>query len=298
MKIEDEDLNVEEEILPQDEQEEETVEQSEVSNESEEPATIQDEDEDEEDRIVTIGDSVPEGEAEETEETKETPGWVKKVRKVNRKLESENRKLKRALEEKEKVAQAEKPVELGPKPTLAASKYDDVKFAEEIIAYDGRKRQIEAQATENAKVVEEQNKSWQTRQEIYVNQKQEHSFKDFSETEELVSNTLSQTQQGILVQGADDAALVVYALGKNPKKLEELAAINNPVNFAFAMSKLESQLKVTSKKAPKPEQRVNATKKGGLSGNTDKVLERLREAAAKTGDYTEVSAYKNKLRKG
>ena len=61
---------------------------------------------------------------------------------------------------------------------------------------------------------------------------------------------------------------------------------------------MESQLKVTNKKAPAPEKRVSTGKAGGMSGNTDKVLERLRDEAAKTNDYTAVTAYKNKLRKG
>ena len=56
------------------------------------------------------------------------------------------------------------------------------------------------------------------------------------------------------------------------------------------------QLKITSKKAPAPEQRINATKAGGMGGNTDEALERLRAKADKTGDYTEVTAYKRNLR--
>jgi len=296
----DEDLvNVEEDINTEEQVVEEVVESSEVSEEPESESAIIP-DEDEEDRIVTIGDSPePEGEANESgEESQETPGWVKKVRKVNRKLESENKKLKRQLEEKAKAAEISKPVELGVKPTLASCKYDDGKYETELISFYERKRKVEEQAAVKAKTVEEQNKSWQTRQEKYVSLKQEHSFKDFEDVEELVSSTFSQTQQGIIVQGAEDAALLVYALGKNPKKLEELAKITDPVSFAFKVAKLESQLKVTDRKAPKPEKRVSGGKSGGISGSSDKVLERLRETAAKSGDYTEVLAYKNKLRKG
>lgn len=301
MSIKDEDLVIDE----VDNTEEDSIEISDESIETEpesEPATIQDEvdgdDEEEEDRVVTIGDSEPEGETEETEETKETPGWVKKVRKVNRKLESENKKLKRQIEANAKAVETEKPIELGEKPTLKGSGYDDAKFAEEIIAYDNRKRKVEAQAAEKAKMVEEQNAQWQKRQEKYSDLKQEHSFKDFSEAEELVVETFSQTQQSIIIQGAEDSALLVYALGKNPKKLEELSKITNPVDFAFSLAKVESQLNVKSKKAPKPEKRLNTGKAGGQSGNSDSTLDRLREEAARTGDYTKVTAYKRKLRKG
>jgi len=285
IKVDDE---IQEDVLPEDIQEE-TIEDSEVSEESN-PAIIQDEEE-EEDRIVTIGDSAP----EEEEEHQETPGWVKKVRKSNRRLESENKRLKRQLEENAKATETVKPVELGVKPTLASVKYDDVKYEQELEAYNDRKREVKAQQAQNDKTVEDQNKVWQNRQEQYVNLKQEHSFKDFSDMEELVSTSFSQTQQGIIIQGAEDSALLVYALGKNPKKLEEFAKINDPVEFAFKVAKLESQLKVTSKKAPSPEKRVSTGKAGGISGNGDKTLERLRAEADKSGNYTKVTAYKRKL---
>lgn len=290
----DEDLVIEEDNI---EVEEEIVEKT---DNSEEPEIVQDEEDAEEDRIVTIGDEEPEDEEEsEDSEIKHEPqDLVKKLRKVTRGLEKKNKALQRQIEANKKAAEIEKPVELGEKPTLAGCKYDDAKFEQEIIAYDARKRKVESQAAEKAKLVEKQNEVWQNRQKQYVALKQEHSFKDFEEAEETVSATFSQTQQGIIVQGAEDAALVVYALGKNPKKLKELAEISDPVDFAFKVAKLESQLKVVNKKAPKPEKRITSGSAGGISGNTNKTLERLREAAAKSGDYTEVTAYKNKLRKG
>ena len=265
----DEDLVVnEEEVEVDNTEEEELVENSEVS-ENEEPENVQDEDE--EDRIVSIGDPVP----QEEEEHQKAPPWVKKVRLVNRKLEGENKRLKRQIEDNKRAAEISKPVELGEEPSLAGCKYDDVKYKQELRAYDERKRKVDEQAVETAKTVETQNKNWQNHQEKYVNLKQEHNFKDFGETEELVSNTFSITQQSIIVQGAEDAALLVYALGKNPKKLEELSKITDPVDFAFKVAKLESQLKVTSRKAPKPEKRVSGGKAGGMSGNVDKTLEKL-----------------------
>jgi hypothetical protein len=52
-----------------------------------------------------------------------------------------------------------------------------------------------------------------------------------------------------MLQGADNPALVVYALGKNPKKAKELSEIKDPVKFAFAVAKLEKELKVTNRRA-------------------------------------------------
>lgn len=288
IEVEDTEQDVEEEIEnPDDSEQTEDV-----------PENVQDE-EDEEDRIVTIGDppsEEAEGNEEDEENHQEAPQWVKKVRKTNRKLESEVKKLKRELENMSKAAETEKPVELGEKPTLKSSGYDDAKYEQALISYYERKRKVEEQAAEKAKIAEKQNEAWQVKTKQYVSLRQKHSFKDFEEVEAEVSNALSETQQGIIVQGADDSALLVYALGKNPKKLEELVKITDPVEFAFKVAKVESQLKVTNKKAPSPEKRVSASKTGGMSGNVDKTLERLRAEADKTGDFTKVVAYKNKLR--
>jgi len=241
-------------------------------------------DPDEEDVVVTLG------EGSEEEQHEEAPGWVKKVRKNNRRLESENKKLKRELQQRSTEGRPK--VELGEKPTLKSAKYDDKAYEKQLAEYFDRKRVIEAQETESKKAVAVQTEQWEKRQSRYNTQKSEHDFSDFAEVEELVTNTLNVTQQSIIVQGAEDSALLVYALGKNPKKLEELAGVKNPVDFAVRIGKLESQLKVTKRKAPAPEKRVSGGKTGGLGGSDDATLTRLREKAAKTGDYTEVTRYK------
>jgi hypothetical protein len=240
----------------------------------------------EDDVVVTIGDP----EEDEEEDHKEAPAWVKKVRKANRKLESENRKLKRALQERS--TENTPAIELGEKPTLKSVKYDDKKYEQELAAYYERKRKLEELEAQKAKQAEEIQRKWQERQQKYVATKSEYGFKDFEEVEELVSSTLDETQQGIIVQGSDDSALLVYALGKNPKKLEELSKVKDPVEFAVKIGKMESQLKVTSKKAPAPEKRVSGGKSSGLGGAKDSTLERLRAQAEKTGDYSKVIAYK------
>lgn len=281
----DEDLVVEEEQTDE-EIEEETPEVEESDEEVEE-----DEDED---RIVTIGDEPPED--EEDEEKAEAPGWVKKVRTVNRKLEGEVKALKRQLQERSTEQKPEPAVEVGEKPTLKSVGYDDKKYEQELASYYERKREADEQEAQKAKQVEEYQKRWQAKQSRYDEKKKEHSFRDFDEAEDLVKNTLDMTQQNVIVHGADDSSLLVYALGRNPKKLDELAKVKDPVEFAFKIAKLEEKLKVTSKKAPAPEKKVAGSKAGGLSGKSDQTLERLRAEAERTGDYTKVTQYKRKQR--
>ena len=84
--------------------------------------------------------------------------------------------------------------------------------------------------------------------------------------------------------------------GKNPVKAKELAAINDPVKFAFAIAKMETQLKVTNKKtAPTPEKTVRGT--GGVSGTVSNKLNELKAKAQASGDYTDYFAFKRSMKK-
>lgn len=278
--------------------EEEVIEESETSveeSDEEAPENDQESEDEEEDRVVTIGDPDPEEEKEHTE----APGWVKNVRKINRKLESESKLKDRKiaeLEAKLNGATEKKPVELGKEPTLESAGYDDRRFKEEYAAWTKRKLLVEAQEEEAKERVKARQASLQEKAQTYVNKKQEHGFRDFDEAEALVSTTLTPAQQQIIVERADDSALVVYALGKNTKKLDELAEVDDPIEFAVKMAKVEAQLKVRNKKAPAPEKRVKAA--SGMTGSADRELERLRAEAEKSGDYSKVTAYKRKLREG
>ena len=99
----------------------------------------------------------------------------------------------------------------------------------------------------------------------------------------------------MILQGADNPALVVYALGKNTKRAKEIASIKDPVKFAFAVAKLETTLKVNSRKTPPPPEKT-VSGSGNSSGTVDSTLERLRGEASKSGDFSKVIAYKKSLK--
>lgn len=236
-----------------------------------------------EELVVSIGEEPAEPAAEE----QPAPEWVKKVRKRNRELERELKEARRKLQE----TGATKEPELGEKPTLQGYDYDTEKYEQALTSWYDRKRKADERAAKAQAEAERAEKEWQGRLANYQQAKAGFKAADFDEVEAVVLDLLDQTQQGIIVHGATDAALVVYALGKNEEKAKELAAIKDPVKFAFAVAKLEGQLKVTTRKpATQPEGRVSGD--GRPSGAIDQTLERLREEAAKTGDYTKVAAYK------
>jgi hypothetical protein len=238
--------------------------------------------------VVQIGDDAPPPEEEE----QRAPDWVRDLRKSHRELAKRNREL-------EEQVRAQQPAQaaptLGTKPTLEGCDYDADKFESELAAWFDRKRQFDAEQQRVQQEQENQQKSWQERLNRYQQGKAALKVRDFDEAEAIVEQTLNVTQQSVVVQGAENPELVIYALGKNPKKAKELAAISDPVKFAFAVAKLEAQLKVTNRPKPPAPPRV-VTGSAPISGSVDSNLERLRAEAEKTGDMTKVLRYKQQLR--
>lgn len=238
--------------------------------------------------VVSIGEEAP-----PPEEPAHAPEWVRELRKTNRELQRQNRELQSKLQTT--TITETKPVTLGPKPKLEDHDYDADQFETALANWFERKRQAEeANARQEAEVMTQQ-KAWQAKLDGYGKAKAELRVKDFEDAEAVAQELFNVTQQGVMLQGADNPALVVYALGKNPKKAQELAAIKDPVKFAFAVAKLEKDLKVTNRRAaPPPERVVSGT--GRVSGAVDSTLERLREEAARTGNMTKVLQYKAQKR--
>lgn len=228
--------------------------------------------------------------AEEEEQAK-APAWVKDLRKSSREKDKKIRELEAKLQGTGQAAP--KMVTLGPKPRLEDHDidFDPEKFEVALSEWFDRKRQHD---TNESRIMAEQDasqKAWQEKLDLYGRSKTELKVKDYDDAEAYVQERFSVTQQGIILQGLDNPALAVYALGKNPKKAAELAAITDPVKFAISIGKLESQLKITPRRtAPPPTKSISGN--GPVSGAVDSTLNRLRAEAEKTGDYTKVVKYK------
>jgi hypothetical protein len=239
--------------------------------------------------VVSIGDQEP----AEHEDNEPAPAWVKKVRQRNRELEKELRETRKQLQ----TVAAPKEPEVGAKPTLEKFDYDTEKYEQALTTWYDRKKQADERAAQQKAEAAKAEQDWNARLESYQEAKANFKAEDFDEAEAVTLELLDQTQQGIIVHGATDPALLVYALGKNEAKAKELGAIKDPVKFAFAIAKLEAQLKVSTKKpATQPESKISGNSRP--SGSIDSTLERLREEASKTGDYSKVMAYKRSKQKG
>lgn len=236
---------------------------------------------DAEEVVVTIGDTEP----APVDEAADSPV----LRTVRQKLRETQRRL-RELEAKAAPAPEQLPV-IGKKPTLEELDYDTDKFEHALMQWHESKRKVEEHKQRQQQAQQAQQAEWESRLQGYTQAKQALKVRDFDDAEAVAQETFNVTQQGIILQGAANPALLVYALGKNTAKAKELAAITDPVKFSFAVARLETELKTAPRKpATAPESTVKPTARA--SGVVDDRMAALKAKAEKYGDYSEYLAYK------
>lgn len=263
----------------------EVPETEDETNEGENEAAPDDTDEE---LIVTIGEETPPQQDDESR----APEWVRKVRKDNREKDRRIRELEALVGKSEQ----QKQTQLGPKPTLESCDYDADLFERRLDAWKERKAVTDRQAAEARETEAKRQQYFNSKFEAYSTRKAEviNKIPDFADVEETVLHTLDDTQRGVVLAHAKDPALLLYAIGKDEKRLQELAKLSDPVEFIFAVARMETQMKTQSRKpASAPETRITGS---APSLGSETQLNKLREAAEKTGDYTKVIAYKKQLK--
>jgi hypothetical protein len=245
---------------------------------------------------------VPEGEVEvligdqpvaESDEGKSAPAWVKDLRRTNKEMQ---RRLREYEERERALAPPGAAPVLGPKPTIDQFNYDPDQFDAALTEWHEKKVKVDAGRREAEQRAANEQAAWNKQLEVYAAKKAALKVADYDDAEHAVESTLSIAQQSIIVQGANDPALVVYALGKHLTKAAELAAITDPVKFSFAIARLEAQLKTSPRAKPPAPERTLPAGTTSVAGGSDATLERLRAKAEQTGDMTPVIQYKAKLR--
>jgi hypothetical protein len=279
------------EIIAETDETEEVVEPQENGEEEnpevEENDTTDDSETEEDEDVVTIGDE------KEEEPADMAPTWVRELRKKHRQIKQRNRELENQLQQYQQTPAVQAP---GAKPTLESCDYDSDQYEAKLAQwFEAKNKHKEAQAKIRADE-EQQLEAYRERIAKYQEKKKTLKVRDFEDAESAVEEALSIAQQNIIIEGASNPALLVYALGKNPEKARKLAEIKNYVRFAFEVAKLEKELKVSKRKPKtKPEKTIEGT--GSLSGTSDRTLDRLRDEALKKGDITKNLEYRRKKKK-
>jgi hypothetical protein len=257
---------------------------------------------DDEELLLTdeVEDEAPE--AEEEGEAEEVPSFgddaepqaadTGLVKHLRQQIKERDRRL---AEVSAAVPKAE-PIVVGEKPKLADFDYDEEAFDKARDAWQERKEASERQQQTQTQAGEQEQQAWQAELHRYNESKSKLGFADISDAEENVKASLDTAQQAVLLMAADDPAKLMYALGKHPDRLAALAAETNPLKLAAKIARMEGQLKMVQRRKP-PEPDTPERGSGKLSRvSADKTLAKLEAAAEKSGDRTELVAYKRKLR--
>lgn len=245
---------------------------------------------------IVVGDEKPESQEDDDFHGQPAPEWLKKERAAIKEIRKQERARERRIKELEdrlKETDKTETIELGEKPTLESVGFDADEFEEKLTEWHAKKLKYEQQEAAKREEQEKASKVWQDKLNSYETKKAalKPKVRDFDEAEEIARDVLTQTQQGILIHAAEKPELLIYHLGKNPQKAKELAAINDPIQFAFAAAKIDAQIKMTARKPnTSPERKPSGS--ASLSGVVDPKEAALEKEALRTGDRTKLIQYK------
>jgi hypothetical protein len=244
--------------------------------------------------VVSIGEDAP------PQPDEPAPAWVRDLRK-------QNRELTKRLKELEASRQQQQPeTALPAKPTLEACNYDEEAFADATLKWAEAKRKADDAKAAAQKQQEAAQAAWDAKLATYQERKQALPADDVDDAESAFMEALTakwgeeggKYRWALPVDGADNPAMLVYALGKNPGRAKQLAEIESLAKFAFTAAKMEGEVKVTKRTpAAPPEKQMTGTASVGVGGASEATLKRLREEADRTGDRSKVVAYLSQQRK-
>jgi hypothetical protein len=237
---------------------------------------------------------VESGEVEEPT-PKDDAAWFKmrqREKELKAKLAEQERKLK-ALE----TPAVDDP---GPEPTLEDCDFNQETYKQRLRDWDKKTERKAAQVQQAAVAQQAIERDQTAKNNEYLSKREAYSksVPRYLEAEAAVLAALDPERQGLILRYAKNPALLVGALGRMPKALEDLARLPDRGQFIAAVSELETRVKENKKtatQAPPPEKPLRGS--GAPPGTADKQLERLRAEAARTGDYTKVRQHREKLRR-
>ncbi|MDZ7905162.1 MAG: hypothetical protein U5N55_04865 [Cypionkella sp.] len=224
------------------------------------------------------------------------------VARIRDKMKEERRLRKEAEAKIEAQVQAAPARAALKMPTLEEHGYRDADYAAAMKAYVKAEAEQEAQAEQEAKMKEAAATEYKAKFDGYSAAKTELRVRDFDASEDAVRKAFSPTQQAIIlrVMEPDEAAKVVYALGKSPKAMAELSVIDgmrDPDKFTAMLLRKAMSMKVEKKAPPPPESRVKGGSGAAMGGSLAGRLAAAEARAEKTRDRTEVIQIKAEMRR-
>lgn len=197
-------------------------------------------------------------------ETAENQG-IRQLREAFKREQQQRKEYERMLRERESSTSAA-PVQSA-MPRLEECGYDEDVFQQRMQQW------VQAQHIQQAELIKRQQKEaaeqaeFQTHADRYLKDVADLAAKvpDYQDVESNVVSLLDEKQQKMIIRYADNAALVAYALGKNPQALADLQSTHDPVAFGKKLALLEksASLKTRPKSKVQAETSIGSASGGG-----------------------------------
>jgi len=250
-----------------------------------------------EDEETPENEEKKDGESEEDElelsfgdEPPPSPDDSSTIRQMRERLKESSRRI---AELEAKVPPPPK-IDPGPRPTLEGCEWDEDRLAVAMDKWYEAKNQAQAAESEQESHLRKAQEAFQADATAFDDAWNSLKIANRDQAETVLISTLKPVHLALLKKLGKDGAPLAAALGLNPGKLAEIANMEDPMKAAFALGELKGKLKVSNRKPPAPEQVEQGTARVGEKA--DAVLERLEKKAERTGDRTEIAAYKASLR--
>jgi len=214
---------------------------------------------------------------------------LKAARDAQKAAAAEAREAKARLAELEAAAKPKEP-EIK-RPSLEECGFNEDTFADQMAAYVAAQEKVKSAKVEEEARAKAAAEAYQAKLDRYHSERAKVGVDD--DAQARVVAALTPQQQSALMDASADPAKVVAALSKTPKVLAELSGIKEIHKFAYRLAQIEGKIQMTTKAPPPPE-----TKLRGGGSPVDAVstipLEKLRDKAEATGDYTAYLAEKRR----
>lgn len=200
------------------------------------------------------------------------------------------RQMRKRMDEMSRELAARPPKAATPEPTFEGCGFDEEVFRSATVAW--AKEQATTPVADPAAELET---AFSAAHAKFVQGKGKMARADYDIAAAAVEATLSLEQQSALILAADDAAKLIYALGKSPAKLALLASHTNPIKLAAEVAKLERQVIAGPRRQPPPPADRVPGSAPSIAGGIDAHLVKLEKAADQSGDRTELIKYRRSV---
>lgn len=220
------------------------------------------------------------------------PTLVKHLRSTIKEKDKELKELRRHTPTPQQAA----PLQAPRMPQLSDDgiDYDETVFQQKMQEWSTESARFQSNQADQQRQQQQLQQRHQQKLQQYQERSKALKVSNFQQAEKAVLDEVPEQIQGAILHYAEKPELVVLALGRNAELRKQMADATDPVEIGRLIGTIESKAKTMPK--AKNNAATVPTVKGG-NGAALNSLDKLREKAQETGDYSAVIAAKRKAKK-